>query len=84
MATLSIEVLMWVNFYGFSGGRHYHPAQKLGVLLTLIHRANYILDEANLHTELANLRRTFRKHGYFTRNIHRALKLRGNTEQDRQ
>jgi hypothetical protein len=69
---------MWVDFYGFfSGRRHYHPAQELGVLLTLIHRANYILNEANLHTELVHLRRTFRKNGYSTRHIHRELQLTG-------
>jgi hypothetical protein len=40
IVTLSIKVFMWADFHGFTGGRHYHPALKLGVLLTLIHKAN--------------------------------------------
>lgn len=38
---------------------HHHPAQKRGVMLTLINRAHQVVVTEHLHDELLHLRRTF-------------------------
>lgn len=43
---------------------HHHPAQKLSVVIDLVHRAISISEEGNLHKELNHLYETLQNKGY--------------------
>lgn len=53
---------------------HHHPAQKRGILKTLVHRARSISDADSLTTEIQHLRNTFRQNGYSHKDIAWALR----------
>ncbi|XP_046388240.1 uncharacterized protein LOC124157496 [Ischnura elegans] len=57
-----------------NGRSHHHPAQKNGVLRTLIHRAKAVSDTENLKWEIEHLRTTFRSNGFTEGDIKMALK----------
>ncbi|XP_021938281.1 uncharacterized protein LOC110838924 [Zootermopsis nevadensis] len=52
---------------------HHHPSNKQAVLSTLVHRAKALCDHKSLQSELETLTTTYRKNGYSTRQIQRAL-----------
>jgi hypothetical protein len=51
----------------------HHPAQKTGVLYSLIHRARRLSDADSLDKEIQHLKETFIKNGYSNQDIRRAL-----------
>jgi hypothetical protein len=51
----------------------HHPAQKKGVLLSLIHRAQRLCDADSLDKEIQHLKETFKKNGYSNQDIRWAL-----------
>ncbi|XP_018578567.1 uncharacterized protein LOC108916756 [Anoplophora glabripennis] len=55
---------------------HHHPAQKQGIINTLIHRARIIGEPGHLAEELEHLRTALRGNGYTARNIERAIRRR--------
>ncbi|XP_046409062.1 uncharacterized protein LOC124173793 [Ischnura elegans] len=57
-----------------NGRSHHHPAQKNGVLRTLIHRAKAVSDAELLKSEIELLRTTFRSNGFTEGDIKMALK----------
>ncbi|XP_071439457.1 uncharacterized protein [Hetaerina americana] len=57
-----------------NGRSHHHPAQKRGVISTLVHRATSVSDQEHLEAEIKHLRKTFQQNGYGTREINMALK----------
>ncbi|XP_023310001.1 uncharacterized protein LOC108904855 [Anoplophora glabripennis] len=52
---------------------HHYPAQKQGIINTLIHRARIISEPRHLAEELEHLRTALRGNSYKTRNIERAI-----------
>lgn len=48
---------------------HHHPAQKRGVMLTLLARAHHVADASHLKKELTHLHRVFLQNGYAAREI---------------
>ncbi|XP_018573784.1 uncharacterized protein LOC108912855 [Anoplophora glabripennis] len=55
---------------------HHHPAQKQGIINTLIHRARIISEPRHLAKELEHLRTALRGNGYTARNIEQAIRRR--------
>ncbi|XP_018576512.1 uncharacterized protein LOC108915047 [Anoplophora glabripennis] len=55
---------------------HHHPAQKQGIINTLIHQAGIIGEPRHLAEELEHLRTALRGNGYTARNIERAIRRR--------
>ncbi|XP_018576317.1 uncharacterized protein LOC108914886, partial [Anoplophora glabripennis] len=55
---------------------HHHPAQKQGIINTLIHRARIISEPRHLAEELEHLRTALRGNGYKAGNIERAIRRR--------
>ncbi|XP_071440279.1 uncharacterized protein [Hetaerina americana] len=53
---------------------HHHPAQKRGVISTLVHRATSVSDREHLEAEIHHLRKTFQQNEYGAREINMALK----------
>ncbi|XP_046391246.1 uncharacterized protein LOC124159465 [Ischnura elegans] len=68
-----------------NGRSHHHPAQKNGVLRTLIHRAKAVSDAEHLKSEIDHLRTTFRSNGFTEGDIKMTLKksLRKKAEADK-
>jgi hypothetical protein len=58
-----------------SGRSHHHPAQKNGVLRTLIHRVKAVSDAEHLKSEIEHLRTAFRSNGFTEEDIKVALKM---------
>jgi hypothetical protein len=52
----------------------HHPAQKKGVLLSLIHRVRRHCDADSLDKELQHLKEIFKKNGYINQDIRRTLR----------
>jgi len=53
---------------------HHHPAHKLSILSSLVHRAHALCDHESLSQELDFLIITFKQNGYNDRQIERAMK----------
>ena len=53
---------------------HHHPAQKQGVINTLVHRAKIISEPEFLSYELDHLRMALLKNGYKKKDIERVIK----------
>ncbi|XP_071450368.1 uncharacterized protein [Hetaerina americana] len=43
---------------------HHHPAQKRGIISTLVHRATSVSDQEHLEAEIQHLRKTFQQNEY--------------------
>jgi hypothetical protein len=63
---------MHTDLYLHAESAH-HPAQKNGVLRTLVQRAKTICDTESIGEELQHLKKTFRKNGYSERVVSHAL-----------